>query len=53
MKGDVDLLDFFEPSRKLNKGIYYCSPEFFVCDTKDLMIKDGIIHLPIYMASLL
>lgn len=41
MKGDVDLLDFFEPSRKLNKGIYYCSPEFFVCDTKDLMIKGG------------
>ena len=41
MKGDVNLLDFFEPSRKLVKGIYYCSPEFFVCDTKDLMIKGG------------
>lgn len=41
MKGDVNLLDFFEPSRKLNKGIYYCSPEFLVVDTKDLMIKGG------------
>lgn len=40
MKGDVEL-DFFEPSRKLIKGIYYCQPEFFVCDTKDLMIKGG------------
>ena len=40
MKGDVEL-DFFEPSRKLNKGIYYVQPEFFVCDTKDLMIKGG------------
>ena len=35
------MLDFFEPSRKLNKGIYYCSPEFLVVDTKDLMIKGG------------
>lgn len=41
MKGDVNLLDFFEPSRKLNKGVYYCSPEFLVVDTKDLMIKGG------------
>lgn len=40
MKGDVEL-DFFEPSRRLVKGIYYCEPEFFVCDTKDLMIKGG------------
>ena len=40
MKGDGSL-DFFEPSRKLVKGIYYCGPEFFVCDTKDLMIKGG------------
>ena len=38
MKGDGSL-DFFEPSRKLVKGIYYCGPEFFICDTKDLMIK--------------
>ena len=34
-------MDFFEPSRKLVKGIYYCGPEFLVVDTKDLMIKGG------------
>lgn len=34
-------MDFFEPSRKLVKGIYYCQPEFLVVDTKDLMIKGG------------
>lgn len=34
-------MDFFEPSRKLVKGIYYCQPEFLVTDTKDLMIKGG------------
>jgi energy-coupling factor transporter ATP-binding protein EcfA2 len=40
MKGDGSL-DFFEPSRRLVKGIYYCEPEFLVTDTKDLMIKGG------------
>ena len=34
-------MDFFEPSRKLVKGIYYCSPKFYICETKDLMIKGG------------
>lgn len=38
MKGDVTL-DFFEPKRKLVKGIYYVYPAFYICDTKDLMIK--------------
>ena len=32
-------MDFFEPDRKLVKGIYYCGPKFYICDTKDLMIK--------------
>ena len=32
-------MDFFEPKRKLVKGIYYVYPAFYICDTKDLMIK--------------
>ena len=43
MKGDVTL-DFFEPKRKLVKGIYYCYPAFYICDTKDLMIKGGDLY---------
>lgn len=43
MKGDVTL-DFFEPKRKLVKGIYYVYPAFYICDTKDLMIKGGDLY---------
>ena len=34
-------MDFFEITRRLVKGIYYCEPEFFVGETNDLMIKGG------------
>ena len=37
-------MDFFEPKRKLVKGIYYVYPSFYICDTKDLMIKGGDLY---------
>lgn len=32
-------MDFFEPSPKMSKGIYYVSPKFKICNSKDLMIR--------------
>lgn len=34
-------MDFFEPTRKLIKGVYYVSPKFKICRSKDLMIRGG------------
>ena len=34
-------MDFFEPTRKLVKGVYYVYPKFKICRSKDLMIRGG------------
>lgn len=34
-------MDFFEPTRKLIRGVYYVYPKFKICRSKDLMIRGG------------
>lgn len=32
-------MDFFEPAKKVIKGVYYVAPKFKICRSKDLMIR--------------